>query len=243
MRTTRAALATIVVLLPACASARLGDPTAEPSRTTTATTESPIPTATETVPEVSVAPTPQATASTQATTSPQPTESPFGAAVFADPDDCVNSVSGYRVAYPDDWYSNAGIANPLNPAAEGIAPCQYFAPTTFEVVYGTEPSPAIAISIAVIELPEGVTWNYGPFEGYAILSSAPATIDGYPARVQEVEVTEPSIGFWSLGDRYTEYVVDLGANRYLTAQTRNPNVYDMSREILDDMMRTLELVS
>ena len=182
-------------------------------------------------------------ASPPPTTPASTTASSFGAAVFADPDDCVNPVGGYRVAYPDDWYSNAVVENPFDPAGDGIAACGSFAPRDFATVYGTEPSPAVAISMGVTELPDGVPWNYGPFEGYAILSDVPATIAGYPARVQEVEVTLPNPGFVVVGDRSTTYIIELGDNRYLYARTTNSKDYPASQQVLADMMRTLELVS
>src|SRR6188508_2457088 len=224
MRTTRAALAVISLLVSACAPAQLAEATAERSPTSGATaTGSSVPTLTMTPAPTSV---PTAT----------PTPSPFGAAVFADPDDCVNPVGGYRVAYPNDWYSNAAVENPFDPAGEGIAACTSFAPRDFATVYGTEPSPAVAISMGVTELPEGVPWNYGPFEGYAILSDVPATIAGYPARVQEVEVTLPNPGFVVVGDRSTTYIIELGENRYLYARTTNSKDYPASQQVLADMM-------
>ena len=174
---------------------------------------------------------------------PKASSTPFGAAVFTDPDDCTNPVAGYQVAYPDEWYSNAAVPNPLGPA-DGIPACIAFAPTDFPVLYGTEPSPAIAIMIAVFELPEGVSeYNYGPFEGYAVLSDSAVTVGGYPARVLEFEVTQPSVGFTQVGDRYTEYVVELSGRRFLAARTQSQDDYATSRQVLSEMMQTLEVLS
>ena len=93
----------------------------------------------------------------------------------------------------------------------------------------------------ITELPEGEVWSYGPSDGYAVLSDQPVTIDGYPARVQEVEVTVPDIGFVVVGDRFTKYVVELGEGRYLYARTTNSKDYRASRRVLADMMQTLEV--
>ena len=184
-----------------------------------------------------MSPTPQATAT------PQPTSSTFGAAVFLDPDDCINAAAGYRIAYPNDWYSNAEVLNPFDAEQPGIDACQYFAPVDFEVIYGSEPSPSVAISVAVIELPDNASWNYGPFDGYAILSDSAINIAGLPGRVQEVEATAPHYPALAVGERYTEYVVELAQGRFLTARTRSTDNYETAAQVLANMMLTLEFVS
>ena len=233
MRKTRASLAAIAVLVSACAPAELAETSASRSPTPTLTaTESPIPTATmSAAPPVSVAPTPRATASES------PTPSLFGAAVFAEPDDCVNPVGGYRVAYPDDWYSNAGVENPLNPAGEDIAPCWLFAPADFEVIYGTEIPADVAVVIRRFD-----AWDYGPWSGNVILSDVRATIAGHPARIQEREITERTIAF-APGQRVAQHIVELPDGSYLVAETYLGPDYESARTVLDDMMQTLELVS
>lgn len=160
-----------------------------------------------------------------------------------DPDHCTNPLGGYRIAYPDNWYSNAAVANPLNPAAEGIAACQYFAPRDFAVVYGTEPSPDIAIHLALVELPDGVAWDYGPYDGYDVLKDEPARIAGHPARVQVLELLYPDSGYVAVGGRVAQYIVALGKNRYLVGRTTNSTDYRASRRGLADMLRTLVLIS
>ncbi len=69
-----------------------------------------------------------------------------------------------------------------------------------------------------------------------------AAVDGEPARVQEIEVLERSIAF-APGDRYTQYVVEMSENRYLTAQTYSQLDYNASRQVLDQMMQTLRFIS
>ena len=86
-------------------------------------------------------------------------------------------------------------------------------------------------------------WDYGPYDGYAILNDSPITIGGYPTRVQELEVIVPNIGYVAVGDRYTAYIVELGENRYLSARTTNSADYRGSRQVLADMMLTFEFVS
>jgi len=189
-------------------------------------------------PQTSPTPAPTATA---APTS-EPPQAAFGADVFAEPDECTNTEDGFRVAYPNAWYSNAAVPNPLDPNQPGIPACRYFAPVAFGVTYGSEPVPDIAILIAANELPPGAAWTYAPVEGRRLLSDATVHIDGLPARVLEYEVT---VGYGPIrpGDRNTTYVVELGDNRFLVAQTTNQKDYDAARPVLADMMRTLDILA
>ena len=237
MRSRFSSAAIMALLLSGCASVESSSgPTAADPGAISSISESPGMTPPPT-------PLPPSIASPSAVVMPEATPMPFGADVFTDADDCTNPAAGYRVAYPDHWYSNAAVPNPLG-AADGVPACIAFAPTDFSVVYGTEPSPAIAITIAVFELPDGVPeYNYGPFEGYAVLSDSAAAVGGHPARILEVEVTQPSVGFTQLGDRYTEYVVELPGRRFLNARTRSQDDYATSRQVLSEMMQTLEVLS
>jgi hypothetical protein len=193
-------------------------------------------------PSQTARPTPAVAASPTASPTAEPAPTPFGAAVFTDPDDCTNPGGGYRVAYPRAWYSNAAGPNPFNPAGECVPACMRFAPTEFVVVYGSEISPDVAIWIRVDELPEGIDWDYGPFPGHSILSDSATAVDGQPARVREIEVTERDIAF-SPGDRYTEYVIQVSDSRFLLAQTYSQPDYATSKVILDQMMETLRFTS
>lgn len=65
-------------------------------------------------------------------------------------------------------------------------------------------------------------------------------VDGLPARVQEVEITERNIAF-APGDRITEYVVELPDGAYLVAATYLGPDYGSARSVLDDMMRTMQI--
>ena len=172
----------------------------------------------------------EASVSAPPTASPSPTPQPspaFGAAIFSDPADCTNLDVGYRVAYPDLWYSNA--------AGEGIAACWLFAPTDFEVVYGTEIPAEVAIVIRRFE-----EWDPSSFSGRRVLSDHAVVIDGLPARVQEVEITEGDIGL-APRDRIMEYVIELPDGADLVAATYRGPDYESARSVLDDMMRTIQI--
>ena len=226
-------LVSLTLLVTACASVE--SPSvfgvgASIAPATTRPTEAPAATA---VPTPTVVPTPAAT------------PSPFGVAVFPDPDDCTNPAGGYRVAYPNSWYSNAAIPLPGDASGAGEPACQLFAPTDFVQLYGTEISSDVAIWIRVYELPEGTAWNYGPFPGQLrIFSDSEAIVGGQPARVQEIEVIEGSMSARP-GDLYSQYIIELSSSRYLKAQTiyYHQEEYETNRMILDQMMQTLEFTS
>jgi hypothetical protein len=160
---------------------------------------------------------------------PEPTLKPtaFGASVFTDPDDCTNPESGYRVAYPDSWYSNIAL--------EGIEPCWLFAPTPFALQAGTEIPREIAIVIRRED-----EWTPELFAGRRVLSERNVSVDGLPARVQDIEVTAGS-STSEPGDRFTEYVVELPDGDYLVAVTYHGPDYEAARSVLDDMMRTIRI--
>jgi hypothetical protein len=117
-----------------------------------------------------------------------------------------------------------------------------FAPAEIAQQYGTEIPPVVAIWIRLDQLPAGTTWSYGPFAGSRVLSDDEVTVGGQAARVQEIEVTEPSIAF-APGDRYRLYVVELSGNRYLTAQTYSQQDREGNELVLEQMMQTVEFIS
>jgi hypothetical protein len=166
---------------------------------------------------------------------------PYGAAVFSDPDDCTNPELGYRVAYPASWYSNAAMDNPLNPQGEGISSCWLFAPTEFLVVYGSEIPAEVAVVITAHELSEGVVYDYDPPSNARIESESTTTAAGLSARYQELEITERDIAH-QVGDRVARYIIQVNERRYLTAETYRGSDYLAAKAVLDQMVLTLQLV-
>jgi hypothetical protein len=134
------------------------------------------------------------------------------------------------VAYPDDWYSNAG-------AGEDLAPCWLFAPADFEVIIGTDMTADVAVVIRRFD-----EWDYGPFDGVRVISDEPAVVDGLQARRQEIETTERTLAF-PPGHRRTRYIIELSDGTFLVGETYIGPDYESARVVLDDMMRTLVLVS
>lgn len=58
--------------------------------------------------------------------------------------------------------------------------------------------------------------------------------------MQEIEITERSITF-APGDRITEYVVELPDGAFLVADTYVGPDYDSAKDVLGDMMLTMEI--
>ncbi|MGH2482944.1 MAG: hypothetical protein ACRDE9_00630, partial [Candidatus Limnocylindria bacterium] len=63
-------------------------------------------------------------------------------ALFASPDTCVNTVDGYRLTYPDSWYTNTQVAD--------VPPCNWFSPTFYELTGESWPPSEIVIVIDVL---------------------------------------------------------------------------------------------
>jgi hypothetical protein len=71
------------------------------------------------------------------------------AALFTDPDECANPVDGYRLTFPDAWYTNTATGD--TPA------CSWFTPEFFEVVVPGVAPDEIWIAIHVIDSQVGYT--------------------------------------------------------------------------------------
>ena len=183
---------------------------------------------------------PTSTPAPSSTATPLPTA--FGASIFTDPDDCENLDVGYRVAYPASWYSNAAMANPLNPDGVGIAACWLFAPTDFAVVHGTEIPDDVAVIIRAFEAPEGFVYEYDPPRNARIVGDSTTTVAGRPTRYQELEITERDVAH-QVGDRIARYVVQVTQRKYLTAETYRGPDYSTAKTVLDQMVLTLEFLA
>jgi len=145
----------IVLVLVACAP-----PAASPSASLPATAPSPSaplsagPTPTD-APSAEPTESPSAAPSASATSSGEPaafTIEPNAEAdaLFLDRDDCENPEDGYRLQFPDDWWTNTAIGD--------VPPCSWFSPTFYEVDDPSVVPDEIAI---VIEYSES---DFGSFE-------------------------------------------------------------------------------
>lgn len=183
----------------------------------------------------SATPSPPSTGATdRATSEPTAAETPFGAGIFEDPDDCEDDSVGYRVAFPDAWWWNEPFDSPIGPHVQ----CRYFAPEAFDVrtVNREQPVPeGVAVTVTVI--PPG---DAGVGLSGEVVASEEVTVADRPATTSE-QVHAPG-GFLSPGERLYQYLIDLGDGRDLLFVTGNSTGdYSENRRVLDGMMESLEL--
>jgi hypothetical protein len=172
-----------------------------------------------------------------ATATPSPTESttstltPSPSAAVPDFYRCENSVEGYAVDVPQDWFANPEVTAPEG--GDDIPECRYFAPAEFEVRPNSGLPPTVAIGFQLVDA-------IAPLGGTE-LSSRETTVGGHAALVREVQVTEGR--FLPAGTLVYEYYISLDDSRYLwisTDSTRNGD-YEDHTAVLDQMMATLEI--
>ncbi len=221
-----------ILLLGACTStpspsassspALTPEPTPSSSPSETATSQ-PSPSVTPSVPESTV---PSASAS--ATIGPGGfgiPSNPGADALFLDRDECQSSRDGYRLDFPEDWWTNTDIGK--------VPSCSWFSPTFYEVPDPNVVPDEIAIEIFVVsgvrEYPRRV------------LSSENIVVGGtQPAVRLEIDGTADG----SDGGSY-EYVVQLGPtleqgpNLVARTDTKMGGTFDINRGVLDRMMATM----
>lgn len=231
---TAASLLAIVLALAGCRAA------AEPSA-------SELPSAS---PSASIAPTTPASASeapspsSAASESAEPTAvasdapgefaiapSPDADALFADRDQCENVEDGYRVEFPDAWWTNTQVGD--------VGPCRWFSPTFYEVDDPAEVPSEIAISIEYVD--DDVGWTdevVGRDEG----------IVGSTQMAVRVEVEGGGGGVMPAGWEETAYVVQLGPtaeggpNLVIRTNTDMGGDYELNVAVLDRIVATMELI-
>jgi hypothetical protein len=152
-------------------------------------------------------------------------------ALFGDRDECENIEDGYRVEFPDAWWTNTQIGD--------VGPCRWFSPTFYEVDDPAEAHAEIAISIEYADA--GVGWVdeiVGRDEGI-VGSTQPAV---------RVEVQGGGGGVMPAGWEETAYVVQLGPtaedgpNLVIRTNTDMGGDYELNVAVLDRMMATMELI-
>lgn len=91
-----------------------------------------------------------------AVATPQPTSevavaeaAAMAAQLFTDPDECTNPEDGYRLTFPDAWYTNTATGD--------VPACSWFTPEFFEVAVRGETPEEIWIEINVFEGVTGYT--------------------------------------------------------------------------------------
>jgi hypothetical protein len=178
-------------------------------------------------------PSPTATPASTSSTSPTaPQPAPSASASAQAYYRCENSAEGYAVDVPEDWFANPEVT--AREGGDDIPACRYFAPNEFEVRPNSGLPSTVAIGFQLVDAiaPAGGTE----------LSSSEATVDGHDALVREVEITEG--GFLPAGTLVYEYYVTLddGRNLWISTDSSRNGSYDDHREVMDQMMETLEIL-
>lgn len=153
---------------------------------------------------------------------------PEADALFLERDECMNPQDGYRLEFPEDWWTNTEIAR--------FPSCVWFSPTFYEVVDETQRPDEIAIEIF---------WLAGD-RGYFTEEISREDVEvGLQAAVRlEVEGTPDDP---TSGSSY-EYVIRLGPtpeegpNLVARTDTDMGGDYELNKAVLDRLMATIEFI-
>ena len=154
----------------------------------------------------------------------------FAEADLTDMETCENEALGYRVSFPDAWYTNT--------AYEGAPACGLFNPGVFAVAPG-RPASGVAITVG------GVPGAFGHLD--PILSNQEVTVAGRPARRLEVGGGYGPAAASPAWARQYQYIVSLtdawdGPKLIATTSNGGPGDYETNRAVLDAMMESLVLL-
>jgi hypothetical protein len=152
-------------------------------------------------------------------------------ALFIERDECENVEDGYRVEFPEAWWTNTAIGE--------VEPCRWFSPTFYEVDDPAEVPAEVAISVEYIDA--GVGW-------VDEIVSRDEGIVGSTQVAVRVEVQGGGSGEMPSGWEETAYVVQLGPtaedgpNLVIRTNTDMGGDYELNVAVLDRMMATMELI-
>lgn len=154
---------------------------------------------------------------------------PDADALFLDRDQCENSEDGYRLQFPEAWYTNTEIGD--------VPPCSWFSPTFYEADESGDVPSEIAITIDVVPGAFGFTGN--------AISSERVTVGA----TQDATRTETEHEATADGEvtAYV-YVVQLGPDPNggpnLIASTNSDmgGDYELNKAVLDRIMATIEFL-
>ncbi len=144
-------------------------------------------------------------------------------ALFLDRDDCENVDDGYRVEFPDAWWTNTAVGD--------VGPCSWFSPTFYEVDDPAQVPSEIAITI---------TWMEGDSGSFEDPISRQFGIIGRTQPAVRVE-------YEGSGGRRYVYQVQLGPtpeegpNLLVETSTEMGGDYELNKAVLDRIMATMEL--
>ena len=207
----------LVLTLAACSTAATPAPsTPQPTTATEPTaapTPSPEPTQTE---EATPSQTDDDGAPSGFTVEPNPDAD----ALFLDRDDCENLEDGYRLEFPEEWYTNTEIGD--------VPACSWFSAEFYEVDDPSEVPDEIAITIEYVE------GDSGSFEDAV---SRETVIVGSTQEATRVEYDDSYLYQVQLGPTPEE-----GPNLVVTTTTEMGADYELNKAVLDRIMATMEFI-
>lgn len=231
-RTTRPTLAVLVLILAACTPQAVAPSSGTPSEKPT------------------FEPTPSASASAEVSESapaaePSATEEPGGPVgftvmpnpdadtLFLDRDECENSEDGYRLQFPEAWYTNTEIGD--------VPPCSWFSPTFYEADDSGDVPDEIAITIEYLD---------GDFGSFEELLSREEVLVGSTQIANRVEWrgAEGEGGMMPTDWLQYAYLVQLGPteeegpNLLVQTNTDMGGDYELNKAVLDRIMATIEFL-
>ena len=227
LRRAHLAIVTLLLVLAACQSAATGD-----SASASATGAPATPSASVQASATASAPA-QPAASASAKPNASPGEPPTGFTVlpnpeadslFLDRDECENSEDGYRLEFPDDWYTNTEIGD--------VPACSWFSPTFYEADESGDVPSEIAITIEILDGDRGYHDDF---------ISNDEVVVGATQDAHRVELE-------SDGTTIYEYVVQLGPtpeegpNLLARTDTDMGGDYELNKAVLDRIMATIEFL-
>ena len=161
-------------------------------------------------------------------TSAQTTTSPRGVQM-AQTTRCTNEQDGYSIEYPADWHTNS----------DDPPTCEFFDPEPIELPEQPQDVAGLA-AISVDREPAAFSRVSGEDPGSRVIERGEVQIAGRPAVRRLIEATGQAL--LPEGRRSYQYLVKLdGDTLVATADGREDRDFEAHREILDEMMRSLEL--
>jgi hypothetical protein len=220
-RTLRAIMPALALVVAACSPQAVAPSSTPPSEKPTF----------EATPSASAAtePTESASAEPSASADEPPSgftvlPNPEADSLFLDRDECENAEDGYRLEFPEEWYTNTEIGD--------VPACSWFSPTFYEADDSGAVPPEIAITIEILDGDRGYHDDFISNEEVVV---------GATQVAHRIEVE-------SDGTTMYEYVVQLGPtpeegpNLLARTDTDMGGDYDLNRAVLDRIMATIEFI-
>jgi hypothetical protein len=157
---------------------------------------------------------------------------PAADALFLDRDDCDNDANGYRLEFPDAWYTNTAIGD--------VEPCSWFSPTFYEVSDPSQVPPEIAITIAYLDSDIGTYTDEAVSREFGLVGGTQTAV--------RVEYRPGDESAQPADWRAYLYVIQLGPteeegpNLVLQTSTEMGGDYELNKAVLDRIVATLEFI-